>query len=45
MVVTYHEAGNDKMAQKTAIDIHKAINTKGEKTSKLKNPEIGVLGT
>ena len=30
MVVTNHQAGNDKVAQKTAIDKHKAINTGGE---------------
>ena len=31
MVVTHHQVGNDKMAQKTAIDKLKAINTKEER--------------
>ena len=35
MVVTNHQAGNDKMAQKTAIDKHKAINTKEERLALL----------
>ena len=37
MVVTNHQAGNDKMAQKTVtvIDKHKAINTKEERLALL----------
>ena len=35
MVVTNHQAGNDKMAQKTVIDKHKTINTKEERLALL----------